>query len=104
MEAAAVLDRLKQFGFQFLALPRYERYVATERKGFAALLEYTPEGEIRQFSAPGYLLDGQLALLVEREGQSLFVSKDRQVRADAALLEHYHRFQRDLRAALGASS
>lgn len=104
METAAVLDRLKQLGFQFLALPRYERHVAIERYGFAALLESTAEGEIRQFSAPGYLVDGQLALLVERESQTVFVSKDRQVQANAALLEDYYRFQRDLRAALGASS
>ena len=46
MQATQVLEKLRELGFQFLTLPRYERQVAAERDGFVALLEYTASGEI----------------------------------------------------------
>lgn len=104
MDPVIVLDRLKQLGFQLLRLPRYERYVAAERHGFAALLEYTDEGRLRQFSSAGFLVQGELTLLVERAGENQFVSKNQQIRASAQMLADYQRFQRDLRTALGSSS
>lgn len=104
MDAEQALERLRGLGFNFLTLPQYERHVAAERDGYAALLEYTASGEIRQFSSAGLLIDGQLALLVERGGESRFISKQKQEPATAARLESYHRFQRDLRSALGEST
>ncbi len=104
MDPVIVLDRLTQLGFQVVQLPRYERYVAAERQGFAALLEYTAEGSLRQFSSAGLLLQGELALLVEWAGDNQFVSKNQQVHASAEMLADYQRFQRDLRTALGSSS
>ncbi len=104
MNAEQALERLRGLGFNFLTLPQYERYIAAERDGFAALLEYTMSGEIRQFSSAGRLIEGQIALLVERGGETVFVAKQNREAATAAGLESYHRFQRDLRSALGAST
>ncbi len=100
MQAIQVLEKLRELGFQFLTLQRYERQVAAERGGFVALLEYTPSGEIRQFSAPGYLVEGQIGMLVERGPASVFVAKQKEVPATPELLERYRKFQQDLRAAL----
>ncbi len=94
------LAKLKELGFDFVQLPRYDRHVAATRDGFAALLEYREE-HIYQFSSSGYLLDGQLALLVERSGASAFVLKEKQVPASDKMLALYRRFQTDLRSALG---
>lgn len=95
------LGKLKELGFDFVQLVRYERHLAATRDGFAALLEYRDE-QIHQFSSPGYLLDGQLALLVERGGETMFVLKEKQVAANPGMLASYRRFQDDLRSALGA--
>lgn len=104
MDPLAVLQKLKELGFQFLTLQRYERQVAAERGGFVVLLEYTAGGEIRQFSSAGYMLEGDIGVLVERGGQSFFVAKQKQVRATEEMLALYWQFQADLRSALGQRS
>ena len=100
MQAPQALAKLRDLGFQFLTLPRYERQVAAEREGFVALLEYTPSGEIRQFSSAGYLIEGQIGLLVQRGAASFFVAKSREVLATPELLARYGKFQQDLHSAL----
>ena len=100
MQAPQALAKLLELGFQFLTLPRYDRQVAAERAGFVALLEYTPSGEIRQFSSAGYLIKGQIGLLVQRGPASFFVAKSREVLATPDLLDRYGTFQQDLHSAL----
>jgi len=102
MEAMKVLERLRDLGFNFLTLERYERHMAAERGGFIAVLQYTPEGGIHQFSSAGYLIEGQIGVLVHRGPASFFVAKQKEVPATAELLERYRRFQRDLDQALGS--
>ena len=101
MQAAQVLERLRELGFQFLTLPRYDRQVPAERDGFVALLEYTSEGEIRQFSSAGYLIEGQIGLLIQRGSNNFFVAKKTEVLATPELLDRYRKFQQDLHSALG---
>lgn len=101
MPTTQVLEKLRERGFQFLMLPRYERQVVAERDGFVALLEYTPGGEIRQFSSAGYLMEDQIGLLIQRGPSSFFVAKKKEVLATRDLLERYGKFQHDLRSALG---
>lgn len=100
MQATQVLEKLRELGFRFLTLERYERQVAAERGGFVALLEYTPSGEIRQFSSAGYLVEGRIGLLVQRGTASFFVAKQEEAPATPDLLERYQKFQEDLRSAL----
>jgi len=100
MAAMEVLERLRDLGFQFMQLPRYDKQVAVERSGFVALLEYTPAGEIRQFSSAGYLLEGQVAMMVERGGGRIFQLKQNEVAATPEMLEQYERFKDDLQSAL----
>lgn len=104
-EAKAIerLEKLKALGFSFLTLERYERQVVAERDGFAALIEYKPGGDIRQFSSAGYLIEGQIGMLITRGVESVFVAKQKEVRATPEMLARYRSFQDDLQAALGGS-
>jgi hypothetical protein len=95
-----ILEKLAARGFSLRQSPRYERHLIVEKHGCAALLEPTPEGRWRKFSAPGYLIDGQIALLVEREGTRFFVHKSKQIAAAGEELASFQRFVRELDDAL----
>ncbi len=95
-----ILENLLEQGFTFRSFPAYPRHLAVEKYNCAALLEPTPEGGVRQFSSAGYLIDGQIALLVERQGSRMFVYKSKQVEAEGEPLKNFEQFLKELRAAL----
>ncbi len=91
------LDR----GFVFRNFPAYPRHLGVEKYHCAALLEVTQEGRLKQFSSAGYLLDtGEIALLVERNGQPVFVYKSKEVPAEDQLIKNYRQFLQELRSIL----
>ena len=94
------LERLLEQGFSFRSFPAYPRHLGVEKYHCVALLERTPEGTWKQFSSAGYLLDGQIALLVEREGRPTFVYKSKRLPAEGEPLENYQRFLRELQSTL----
>ena len=94
------LEKLHAEGFALRSLPSYPRHLRVEKHGCAALIAPTPDGRWEQFSAAGYLLDGQIALLVERGGRPVFAYKSKQVPAEGEPLENFRRFEQELRAAL----
>jgi hypothetical protein len=96
------IEKLLRQGFTFRSFPAYPRHLGVEKYTCAALLERTAEGEWRQFSSAGALLEeGEIALLVERLGRSVFVYKSRELPAEGERLENYRRFMEELRSALG---
>ena len=95
-----VLEKLLEEGFSFRTFPPYPRHLAIEKYNCAALLELTPEGKWKQFSAAGYLMDGQIALLVERAGRRWFVYKSKEIPAEGEALESFERFQQELEVIL----
>ena len=96
------LEKLVEAGFTLRSFPAYERHLGVEKYGCAALLEPTPEGRWRRFSSAGYLLDGQIALLVEQEGRKIFLHKSSRVAAEGEPLANFERFLKELEAALAA--
>jgi len=90
------LEKLVAEGFVLRSLPAYPRHLRVEKCNCAALVELTPEGKLKQFSAAGYLVDGQIALLVERGGKQVFAYKSKQVEAEGEALETFRRFEREL--------
>ena len=94
------LERLIDEGFSLRSLPAYPRHLAVEKYNCAALLELTPEGRWKQFSAAGHLIDGQIALLVERNGRQVFAYKSNQLPAEGEALQNFGRFQQELRSVL----
>lgn len=95
-----ILERFLQAGFTFRNFPPYPRHLGVEKYNCAALLEWSAEGKWKQFSSAGYLVDGQIALLVEREGKPVFVYKTKQVLAEGELMELFLQFQQELRSVL----
>ena len=95
-----LLEKLVAEGFTLRSFPAYERHLGVEKNGCVALLEPTPEGRWRQFSSAGYLLDGQIALLLERGGRKFFVHKSKQLAAEGELLANFNRFLQELEAIL----
>ena len=94
------LAKLVEEGFALRSLPAYPRHLRVEKHGCAALLEPTPDGRWKQFSAAGYLVDGQIALLVERNGRQVFAYKSKHVPAEGEPMEKFRRFEQELRSAL----
>ena len=95
-----MLEKLVAEGFTLRSLPQYPRHLRVEKYDCGALLELTPEGKLRLFSAAGYLLDGQIALLVERDGRQVFAYKKKQVAADGEAMGNFRRFRQELDALL----
>ena len=96
-----IIEKLLRDGFSFRSFPAYPRHLGVEKYHCAALLERTPEGEWKQFSSAGYLLDGgEIGLLVERKGHSLFVYKTKELAAEGEHIVNYRRFLQELRSAL----
>jgi hypothetical protein len=90
------LQALAAAGFELVSLPRFPGFVAAKKYGCAALLEPLDGGGLRQFSAAGYLLEGNLAVLVEKGGEPWFVWKEQQLRATPDLLEAVRRLEAEL--------
>jgi hypothetical protein len=96
------LEKLVAKGFTLQSFPAYERHLGVEKYNCAALLEPTPEGLWRRFSSAGYLLDGQIALLVERQGRKFFVFKTKQMLAEGEPLVQFERFLTELETILSS--
>jgi hypothetical protein len=97
-----VLEKLTESGFTLRSMPAYERHLVVEKHNCAALLEPTPEGAWKRFGAAGYLIDGHIALLLERAGRKFFVYKSQQAPAEGEARAGFERFQQELDAALQA--
>ncbi|HXE74226.1 MAG TPA: hypothetical protein VNN18_01140 [Candidatus Xenobia bacterium] len=98
-----LLQALSAAGFELVALPRFPGYVAAKKYDCAVLLEPLEDGGLRRFTAVGYLIEGNLAVRVQKGGEEWFVWKARQVRATPELLAAVRQFEADLAASLGRS-
>jgi len=94
------LQALAAAGFELINLPRFPGYVGAKKYDCAVLLEPVDGGGLRQFTAVGYLTEGNLSVLVQKGGEQWFVWKAQQVRATPELLAAVQQFESDLRAAL----
>ena len=100
------LERLVRHGFTFRVFEAYPQHLGAVKYGCVVLLEVTTEGRWRQFSSAGYLMDGQIGLLIERESHCEFVYKSARVAAEGKVMEDYQKFLKelnDLLAGLDAS-
>ena len=95
-----LLQALNAGGFELVALPRFPGYVAAKKYDCAVLLEPLEDGGLRPFTAVGYLIEGNISVLVEKGGEAWFVWKAQQVRATPDLLAAVRQFEADLGAAL----
>ncbi len=94
------LQQLAAAGFELVNLPRFPGYVGAKKYDCAVLLDPLDDGSLRQFTAVGYLIEGNISVLVQKGGEQWFVWKAQQVRATPELLAAVQQFEADLRAAL----
>ncbi len=96
------LQTLAAAGFELVNLPRFPGYVGAKKYDCGVLLEPLDDGGLRQFTAAGYVIEGNISVLVRKGGEEWFVWKAQQVRATPELLAAVQQFESDLRAALEA--
>ncbi len=96
------LQRLLARGFAPVALPLYAGAIPIRRGSVAALLEPEEGGGLRLVAPASYLLEGNLSVLIHRDGREWFVWKSRQVEATPERLEEVRQFSADLSAMLSA--
>lgn len=94
------LDKARQAGFSVEALSGSTAKVS--RDGVAALLEDVPGGPPRFAESPGIVIGSEIARLVDGGYQKFIQTPSGKKRAALAPdLNAIHRFEEDLRAALG---
>lgn len=95
-----VLERLRDAQFSFRSFPLYASYVAAVKGNCAVLLAPVPDGGMRIYGEPCYLVAGNMAVRTKRDGRDWFVWKKEQVEATPARLEELRQFVENVRAAL----
>jgi hypothetical protein len=80
-EQICVLERLRGRGFTLVAFPLYASYVGVRRGECAALLAAVPGGGMRLFGDVFYLVQGNPAVRVQRDGGGVFVWKKNEIAA-----------------------
>jgi len=83
-----------------ITLPAYPSAICVYRDGFVAALVPHPSGGFSLLGEPGYLLDGKLAVAIEREGQRHFVFKQKSIPVTPDLAAKLASFRSDLSSAL----
>lgn len=95
-EQIAVLERLRDRGFQFVAYPLYASYVGVRKGGCAVLLAPVEGGAMRLFGEASYLVDGNLSVRVRRGGGAAYVWKQKSLEATPQREEELARFRTEL--------
>lgn len=90
------LEALARQGYQFVGFPIYPSHIGAKKGNCAALLEATPDGHWRIFSQAGWLVEGNISVLVRKEHGKAFVWKQHEVPATDERLQELARFAEEL--------
>jgi hypothetical protein len=72
--------------------------------GCAAAIAAAPDGSVEVLARPGWLLNGEIARLVDRGYQKFIKTSKLEIPATADRLRALHDFSEELREAIGATS
>jgi len=95
-----ILERLHARGYEIVAFPMYASHVGIRRGNCAALLAVIASGGFALFGSASYLIGGNFAVRVKRDGRDLFVWKKEKLEATAARLAELEVFANALSDAL----
>lgn len=90
------LQALRAEGFAPLSFPLFPAHIGVQKYGCAALLKPAEGGRLELAAPAGYLIEGNISVLVERGGEQWFVWKSRRVRATPERLVELRRFREEL--------
>jgi hypothetical protein len=77
----ARLEKIAAAGFTFASFPLYAAAVGVRKGNCAALLNPLPDGSLKFFAEPCYLVDGNLSVRIERAGRGIFIWKKKELEA-----------------------
>jgi hypothetical protein len=96
---------LRDHEFDILEAPgTNSNRIFLKKHNVSAAIEKTPEGEVKIFAFPGYLVGGEIAKLVNKGYQQFLKTTKTEVPATADHLKALHDFSEELKEALGGTS
>ncbi len=90
------LEELARHGYQFVAFPLYPSHIGAKKGNCVALLAATPDGHLHIFGQPGWLVEGNISVLVSKEQGKAFVWKQHEVPVTDERLQELARFAEEL--------
>lgn len=98
------LTWLREHGFDLIEAPGTEARVFLKKYNCSAAIQKTPDGGVKIFAYPGYLIGGEISKLVNRGYQQFLKTAKTEVPATADQLKALHQFAEELKEALGLPS
>jgi hypothetical protein len=95
---------LRSNGFDVLEAPGTSNRVFVKKYNVSAALERTPDGGVKIFAYPGYLIGGEISKLVDRGYQKVLKTTKAEFPATADHLKALHQFAEELKEATGGIS
>ncbi len=95
---------LRDRGFDLLEAPGTQGRVFLKKYNVSAAIERTPDGGVKIFAHPGYLVGGEIAKLVDGGYQKFLKTTKTEIAATADHLKALHSFTEELKEALGLNS
>ena len=92
---------LREHGFDILEAPGTQNRIFLKKLNCSAAIEKTPEGGVRIFAKPGYLIGTEISRLVDKGYQKFLKTTKTEVPATADHLKALHEFSEELREAVG---
>ena len=95
---------LRDHGFELLEPAGTKDRVFVKKYNVSAAIEKDPEGYVKIFARPGYLIGGEIAKLIDRGYQKFLKTSKTEVPATADHLRAIHDFTEELKEAVGGIS
>ena len=95
---------LRDNGFEILDAPGTQNRVFLKKHGCSAAIEKAPEGGVRLFAKPGYLIGGEISRLIDKGYQKFLKTTKTEIPATADHLKAIHQFSEELREGTGQIS
>jgi hypothetical protein len=95
---------LRDHGFELLEAPGTKDRFFLKKYTVSAAIEKDPEGYVKIFARPGYLIGGEIAKLIDRGYQKFLKTTKTEVPATADHLRAIHDFTEELKQAVGGMS
>ena len=98
------LNWLRDNGFDVTEAPGTNGRVFLRKYNVSAAIEKTPDGGVKIFAYPGYLIGSEISKLVNRGYQQFLKTSKAEVPATAEQLQALQSFSEELKQALGLPS
>src|SRR5271169_5584544 len=98
------VDWFRNHGFDVLEAPGASNRVFLKKYHSSAAIEATPDGGVKIFAYPGYLVGGEISKLVDYGHQKVLKTTKTEVPATADHLQALHQFAEELKEGAGGIS